>query len=416
MKYAYNVWHLPCLVILLSLIGGTLKAQGQIFQEKEVLSATEFSIPPSAAFDLLGVNPSFVSRSNTLRDIKVDWSFKSWRMTPNIAVQGQPIWEILYNRADAERYRKASPFMRTLSTLDLSIGTVTDDNFDRRIAGAARISLFRQKDPLIDPIVYQSAVDEYYEEQKELEKRIEQVRSSLSDTMDVFTLREIRGDIERLESLLGSLDRIYKERIQQRAADYMEEYWNAGGLDIAIGRAYAFSTDSANTLTSLQINRNTGFSIWANGNIPLGRKMMLSGLVRFLSYEEQVDFVAFDSAADLEIDTFQIFNNRLFSTGLNLRYGGAKYSFFLEALVERKMERSASTLIQGSSYVPSNPTQEILEESIEWLIVHPYIISFGGDWRISRNVVITYGLQATLTQTGGLHSFAPVAGISCLMR
>ncbi len=48
------------------------------------MAPLDFSIPVSSAFDLLGVNPSFDTRSNALRDIKADWSFRSWRMSPNI--------------------------------------------------------------------------------------------------------------------------------------------------------------------------------------------------------------------------------------------------------------------------------------------------------------------------------------------
>src|SRR6187549_2355845 len=91
------------------------------------LSPKEFSIPASPVFDLMGVTPSQINRTTDIKDFKVDWSFKSWRLNPNLAIQSQPVWELLYNRKDLSKYQAASRFMRRMASLDISVGTVQDE-------------------------------------------------------------------------------------------------------------------------------------------------------------------------------------------------------------------------------------------------------------------------------------------------
>ena len=86
-------------------------------------TAKEFSIPPTPIFDLMGVTSAQVNRTSDIKDFKVDWSFKSYKLNPNLALQSQPVWEIFYNRKDLSKYQKASVFMRKLATLDISFGT-----------------------------------------------------------------------------------------------------------------------------------------------------------------------------------------------------------------------------------------------------------------------------------------------------
>ena len=127
----------------------------------QIAKATEFTIPSSPAFDLLNVNPAQVTRPSNIRDFKVDWSFRSWRLKPNIALQAQPVWELFYNRADLKKYRNASAFSRLLSTLDISAGTVEDDDQSRRASLSAKLNLYHQKDPLLDKKLF-LAIDTNY--------------------------------------------------------------------------------------------------------------------------------------------------------------------------------------------------------------------------------------------------------------
>src|SRR6476659_5144775 len=76
------------------------------------ISPKELTIPASPVFDLMGVTPSQVNRTTDIKDFKVDWSFKSWKLNPNLAIQSQPIWELFYNRKDLSKYQSASRFIR----------------------------------------------------------------------------------------------------------------------------------------------------------------------------------------------------------------------------------------------------------------------------------------------------------------
>src|SRR5215216_2687222 len=80
------------------------------------VSPKEFSIPASPVFDLMGVTSSQVTRTSDIKDFKVDWSFKSWKLNPNLAIQSQPVWEMFYNRKDLSKYQQASGFGRMLAS------------------------------------------------------------------------------------------------------------------------------------------------------------------------------------------------------------------------------------------------------------------------------------------------------------
>ncbi|MEZ4904409.1 MAG: hypothetical protein R2822_23010 [Spirosomataceae bacterium] len=98
----------------------------------------------------------------------MDWSFASWRLKPNIAIQAQPIWELLYNRPNLLKYQGASKFMKVLSTLDVSGRTIEDENLTRRLALATKITLLRSHDPLDEPDLWRGATERYYEQQQVL--------------------------------------------------------------------------------------------------------------------------------------------------------------------------------------------------------------------------------------------------------
>ncbi|MBK8450168.1 MAG: hypothetical protein IPL42_09200 [Saprospiraceae bacterium] len=100
LKRSGLVFNSVCLAIF-SFIANTSLAQAENQIEEQTANylsyAPEFSIPVSPAFDLLGVNPCLVPKPSNLRNFKVDWSFKSYGLTPNLAIQTQPINEIYFN-------------------------------------------------------------------------------------------------------------------------------------------------------------------------------------------------------------------------------------------------------------------------------------------------------------------------------
>lgn len=378
------------------------------------LTPTEFSIPASPVFDLMGVTPSQVNRTTDIKDFKVDWSFKSWRLNPNLAIQSQPFWELLYNRKDLSKYQAASGFMRRLASLDVSLGTVQNEENDRRIGFATKLNLIRKKDALMEKGLYEDIGVKYTEEKNTLEELLRQLKQKLDTHQQVLEKPALRAEIKSTEEQLLSLNSRRNAEINERAKIFIAENWNAASLDLAFGRVYTYKTDSAGSLGKLRLNRNTGWGVWLNGGFPLGKRWMFSGLLRTTWYEEELNFLLRNTSTLEERETAAVAGNKIYTAGFNLRYGGPLYSFFVELLYEQK---ALKTPLQALNQVFDAPAQtEIVSSSVKWTVVHPNALSIGGDWRISRNVIINYGMRWILDKNGKSQAFIPVAGIACMMR
>jgi len=400
-------------VLALPFTGQSLQAQEEESKTTR-LSPNEFSIPPSPVFDLMGVTPSQINRTSDIKNFKVDWSFKSWRLNPNLAIQSQPFWELLYNRKDLSKYQAASGFLRKLASLDLSMGTVQNEENDRRIGIAAKFNLIKQRDPLMAKDLYDDIGLRFTEEKKTLEAQLAELRQKLDTTSNIMEKPGIRNEIKSTEEQLMTLNTRRNTEINNRAKIFIAEHWNAASLDVAVGRVYTYQSDSAGTLKKLRLNRNTGFGVWVNGGMPLGKKWMLSGLVRTTWYEEELNFLLRNQVTLEETEAAAVADNKIYSVGMNLRYGGPLYSFFVEFLYERK---ALKTPVEALRDVFTEPADiEVVESTVKWTTVHPNSLSIGGDWRISRNVIINYGMRWVLDAKGKTQAFIPVAGISCMMR
>ena len=131
------------IILILLFFTASYFAKAQEAGAPNRVTPKEFAIPASPVFDVMGVTPSQINRTADIKDFKVDWSFKSWRLSPNLAIQSQPFWELFYNRKDLSKYQAASGFMRKLASVDLSVGSVQDENNDRRIGFAVKTNIFR---------------------------------------------------------------------------------------------------------------------------------------------------------------------------------------------------------------------------------------------------------------------------------
>jgi len=378
-------------------------------------TAKEFSIPPTPIFDLMGVTSAQVNRTSDIKDFKVDWSFKSYKLNPNLALQSQPVWEIFYNRKDLSKYQKASAFMRKLATLDISFGTVQDENSDRRIGIAGKINLYREKDPLMAKELYADIGEKYSIEKTELETQLQDLNLKLDTTTNVLEKPDIRAQIKAAEEQLMSQNSRRMEEINGRAKIFVQENWNASAIDIAFGKVFSFITDSVSSLSKLRLNRSTAFGSWINASVGLGKKFLLSGLFRTSWYREEVEFLLRDKSTQQEIPQTAVADNTLFTMGLNMRYGSQAFSFFVELLYENKGMKTPKEALDKAFKVPSN-NFEIVSSSTKWTIVNPNTLSVGGDWRISRNLLINYGLRGIFDKNWKFSALTPVVTISCMMR
>ena len=404
---------LPTIVFSFLALSLTFSAIAQDDVSAGRISPKELSIPSSPLFDLVGVTSCQVTRTSDIKDFKVDWSFKSWKLNPNLAIQSQPVWELFYNRKDLSKYQEASRFMRRLSSLDISIGSVQNEDNDRRIGFAAKLNLY-QRDPLMARELYGDIGEKYSKEKTELEKQLKGLKIKLDTIQNILEKPGLRTEIKTVEDQLLAINSRRREEINGRAKIFVSEHWNASSLNVAVGKVYTYKTDSAGSLKSLRLNRNTGFGAWINGGVGLGKKLLLSGLFRTSWYEEELNFLVKDNNTGEETTQTAIAQNTLFTSGLNLRYGGAIYTFFVEFLYEKKGLKTPLEALTDVFKVSGNT--EIVKSSVKWDVVHPNTLSFGGDWRISQSVVINYGMRCVFDNNWKFRTFTPVATISCMMR
>jgi hypothetical protein len=332
----------------------------------------EFTIPTSAAFDLLGVTPAQVTKPGNIRDFKVDWSFASWRLKPNIAIQAQPIWELLYNRPNLNKYWSASKLMKMLSTVDFSAGTVEDADLNRRLAVATKITLLKSHDALDQPELFSEDIEKYYEQRDAILLNTKMLQDSLkklpATSAYVVSRSQLLEALQTAESQLALLDKTRKDRVTQLTTLYIKEHWNASFLDVAIGKVYNYENV---TLDSLSLKQN-GFSVWVNGCVGFGHKWLLTGMFRYT----QITKINQTSTND-------------YFVGLNLRYGSPKFNFFIE-------------LLNQDRKTPFN--------------FKDMTVAYGGDWRMNRNVVLSYGVRTLYDTNFSFKQLIPIASISCMMR
>lgn len=351
----------------------------QLGSTSDIPVVTEFSIPVSPAFDLLGVNNALVARPGNIRDFKVDWAFKSWRLKPNLALQAQPVWELLYNKAKLEKYRKASSLMRTLSTLDISAGTIEDQSLARRLSFAVKMTLYKGKDALLDAGLFNDAEAEYTAKRTELETSIDLLKLELKKASSKEEKQEIKDQIEAKESQIDFLDVKQKGENLAIASTFAKRNWNASFLDIAYGKVYTYSND---TLSKLDL-KGSGYAFWLNGSYGIGKKILLSGVLRL---------TVIDNAIIGE-------NSSLVSGGINFRYGSPKFNFFAELM-----------------YTQTDQKFGFADEQQNIIAASTLSTSYGGDWRLSRNVTLTYGVRVDYNRLLKFQTIVPVAGIACMMR
>jgi hypothetical protein len=298
--------------------------------------------------------------------------------------------------------------------MDVSIGSVQDENSDRRIGFAVKMNLFKQKDPLMARELYGGISEKFNGEKQELTALIKELQLKLDTTRDVLSKPEIRSQLLSTEEQLNTINSRRNAEINSRAKIFISENWNASSLDVAFGRVYSYQSDSAGSLKSLRKNRSTGIGGWLNGSLGIGKKLLLSGLFRSSWYEEELNFLIRDLDTGEEIPKIAVADNTLYTMGLNLRYGSPVYTFFVEFLYEKK---GLKTPLQALNEVfkPSS-NAEIVEPTVKWDVVHPNTLSFGGDWRISRSVVLNYGMRCVFDQQWKFRTFTPIATIACMMR
>lgn len=384
-------------------------------QVPEKIKPKELNVASSAIFDFMGVSPSQISKTSDVKDLKVDWSFNSWKLNPNLAVQGQPVWEMFYNRKDLSRYREASYVMRTLASTDLSLGTVQNESNDRRIGGAIKINLFKKYDAIRDVAFYKDIEDRYKEEFYQLSIQMDDAKSAYDTITDPLQKMFAQQKITNLETTAMQMVQMQKTEITERARQYAIEKWNNTFFDVAGGKIMTYETDSSGSLKSVRLNRESGWGLWANGGVGIGSKVLISGLFRTFFYDEQLTFTLRDLTTGEELQESTIVSTKLYTYGLNLRYGNPVVNFFTEFFIEDREFENVQSAFE-STEIANDENLELEKSTLKWFGVSPYTWAIGGEWRASRNLMINFGMRMEYDKDFKRTTFQPIAAISCLMR
>lgn len=400
--------------LVLFILNFAVYSQEEKKEKLEKLSPREFAIPTSPLFDLMGVVPSQVARTSDIKDFKVDWSFKSWKLSPNLALQSQPIWELFYNKKTIEKYQKASWLNKSLASLDLSLGTVQESNDDRRIGGALKINLYKQRDPLLNEGAYTSIDSLYQAELFQLKENEKLLLHKLDSVVKPSDIKSFKILLKENDEKLNSLYYRKSDDVKLKSAEFINDNWNSAFIDLAYGKIHTYETDSIGSFKKLRLNRSTASGAWLNFGFGIGRKGLISSLIRTSFYQEELNFDIKNTDTDETTLQTAIASNRLYTFGINIRYGGPVYNFFAEIITEKKKTKTAIQALENVFTPPENTI--IVPESVKWDKVQPYTINVGGDWRISRNVILNYGIRAIMDNNFKTTSVIPIANISCMMR
>lgn len=246
----------------------------------EIPKSTELSIPASPAFQMLDASSSLVSTPGAIRDFKVDWSFKSYRLSPNLAIEAQPVWAVFYNRPTPEKYQNAGKFLQSLSTLNISAGSLDFNDSIRLFSYAGKITLYRRYDPLVtNKFSFQDLQDDFKAQQALLDSDFIQLKQQ-------FLLASTRDEKDSLERLVyakaderDALKANQKQRMQQRLEELKGRYWNATSIDFAAGRSFSFNRFTSERIDSIKFEQRSNVC-WLNAGIGIGRKWLLTAQIR----------------------------------------------------------------------------------------------------------------------------------------
>lgn len=390
---------IPCVLILWFTFSASY-AQEEYYDDyygdastasEELVRNSEFNIPSTPAFSLLGVTPEMVTRPGVVQDFKVDWRIKNYTLAPDLALEAQPFWVLYYDRKGLNAYRKASPLMKTLSTLSVSFGTAKMDGLNH-FAYSLKLNLYREKDPISDSDLIQSMALELANAEAPIKEKIEYLKSELDTAASQESRLMIREEIYRSREDLSLLRRDVKRQLIEVQHQYMQENWNSDAIDFAFGRVSTFNND----LDSLNIEK-AGVGIWVNGAKGIGRNGLLTGITKLKFIGENTDFML----------------------GASYRFGGYRFSFYGELVYENLQNHSDNGFSEEElfAYKYERDLGNGWTKFDEALVgISQWNITYGGDFRLSNGILLNFSLRTRLDQNLKFKRFLPVANITCLMR
>jgi hypothetical protein len=349
------------------------------------------AIPSAPVFSLLGVNPEIVSRPSDIKEFKVDWRIKNYKIAPDLALEFQPLWWLYYRKKGLDSYQQASSFDKVLSSASLSFATAKMDGLNH-MGMALKLNLYKEFDPYLD-----QRLQEDYELMEEeviapLQMELDSLLIELRITQDMELRKELLTTIEDKEAEIEHQRKYLMDEFQRMGVEFVREKWNMDMLDVAFGLVNKYDNGG---LDSLKM-RYAGYGIWMNGAKGLGKNSLLTGMLRLNRIGSNTDFLM----------------------GISYRYGTEKFNVFAELVLHRLGNNRANGFHENEIF-GANLELDIgsgwyeFEEGEKQTL---YTLSYGGDFRLSRNILLNFALRTQIKKGIGFDSFIPVANVVCLMN
>jgi hypothetical protein len=323
-----SFWLTRLLLVTVLVISAVGTVQGATNQEtNSMVKQTDLTIPASPAFTLLGVTPAQVNQPGYVRDLKLDWIVKEGGLTPNVAIEAQPVWMVFFGHTSLAAYQELPWITRTLSTLSLSLGTAQHDSADSgSLALGARLNLFRKADPLMSktysdsmrPTLTYSEVHVLFPHRFGLKQLLED-----SEHLDSKTKDSLRAELESVNREIDDAQKANEQRRQSYRSAYERDHWNSAAADIGGG----IIGDYANPKPESLHLSYAGMGLWLTGCVGIGKKVMLTAMYRLMEQRDSVHH----------------------SLGISFRYGAPKLNGFIE-VVSGFDDLGAPSLGYGGEY------------------------------------------------------------------
>ncbi len=361
----------------------------------EVMKDTELNIPSSPAFAMMGVNPEMVLRPSDLRSFKVDWRIKNYNLAPDLAIEGQPLWHLLYKKRSWSDIAKMSDWEKRLSTLSLSLGTAKIDGINHA-AYSVKINLYKKEDHLFNKSILHQMQEEHTYAFIHLNAEMDSLIAMRNAALDEEERMVYNNEIDRVRYEIRNINNVLKDQYRLKMEEYQKNHWNRTMVDGAFGMVYTYDNGG---IDSLKV-KSAGIAFWVNGCLQIGYNGLLTGLLRYTG----------------------INNRSNVAIGTSYRYGGPKFNFYAEVVYERLgnyFDRTLDAPFAGDEYFAAKFEQDIGNGWFHYNsegVISQYTIAYGGDFKLSRNILLNFAIRTQFSQDFQLNRLIPVANVVCLMK
>lgn len=336
--------------LLLPFSGKAQTDDGEAIDTTAIQKATEFNIPASGAFTLLGGKPSEVTTPGFTKDIKLDYFVNKFSLNPNIAFDFQPVWLFGFKNMSWSDYRRTSAVARFLSTANISLGTRQDNDSIHHLAYSLKFTI-QSKDPLHDKDYrdgIRNVLSEILKNREAAElplsmaimKKTNQIKR-LDKEADAESIRMLNKSIDSLANKMNALLDVSQEELEKAVKEYAEQYIAKNRqrfkMDVGVGQLNTYQNAELPKLgmnkqgIGLWLNPSWGFTpakVFDKNNQKNTDKVIFSGLIKYIKTD----------SVNLQY------------YGGNIRYGTSHIDLFAEYIYVNNAGILAQTIAYGGSY------------------------------------------------------------------